>query len=64
MSRAMSDENVSLANELQKMKDDVYQELQKEKNKYDEEIKQARGRIESQKDEIHKVNLLLFISSL
>ncbi|XP_065059922.1 putative leucine-rich repeat-containing protein DDB_G0290503 [Rhopilema esculentum] len=55
MSRVMSDENVSLANELQKMKDDVYQELQKEKNRYDEEMKQARGRIESQKDKIQKL---------
>ena len=64
MTSLMSNEKISLTNELNRMKEDINHELEMEKRKHNEDVKQANLRSERQKQEIHKVSLFSIISSI
>ena len=66
MTSLMSNEKISLTNELNKMREDINHELEMEKRKHNEDVKQANLKSERQKQEIQKVSSfsIIFLISL
>lgn len=64
MTSLMSNEKISLTNELNKMKEDISHELEMEKRKHGEDIKQANLKSERQKQEMQKVCLFSVVFSI